>query len=118
MLGEIVEFDFEVKSGDSVRVGQTVGWIEGFKAVSDLICVVDGQFCESNRLAAEDPEIICKKSYESGWLYEVEGKISDDCDAGSTVDVNGYVEFLDVTIDKMLEKPWQSPTDFAANPNG
>jgi glycine cleavage system H protein len=112
MLGEIVEFDFEVKPEDPVEIAQTVGWIEGFKAVSDLICIAKGRFRRSNPDASEDSELICKRPYGQGWLYEIEG--SPDPDA---VDVHGYVGFLDATIDKMLEKPWQSPTDFAADPN-
>ena len=36
MLGEVVEFDFEVAPGDSIEEGQAIGWFEGFKAVSDL----------------------------------------------------------------------------------
>ena len=110
MLGEIVEFDFEVQPESSVEIGQTVGWIEGFKAVSDLICVAAGRFCGSNRGADEVSELICKKPYTLGWLYEVEG--TPDPQA---VDVHGYVALLDATIDKMLEKPWRSPTDFATD---
>jgi len=36
MLGEIVEFDFEVSSGGTVAVADVIGWIEGFKALSDV----------------------------------------------------------------------------------
>ena len=111
MLGEIVEFEFEVGSGDPVRVAQTIGWIEGFKAVSDLISIAEGSFAESNRAAVEDPELICTRPYDDGWLYRVLG--SPDV---ASMDVDGYVSFLDATIDKMLEKPWRSPTDFAADP--
>src|SRR6476469_796007 len=44
MLGEIVEHGFEAKPGDAVKVGQTLGWVEGFKALSDVYCVIDGVF--------------------------------------------------------------------------
>src|SRR4051794_19211096 len=39
MLGELVEHGFEVKPGEAVEVGQTIGWVEAFKAVADLYCV-------------------------------------------------------------------------------
>lgn len=104
MLGEIVEFDFEVSEGEGVRVGQELGWIEGFKAVSDFYCVADGKFRGLNGHVVGDPSLICADSYQSGWIYEIEG-VPDE----GSVDVNGYVQHLELTIDKMLEKPWQTP---------
>ena len=103
MLGEIVEFDFEVPSGRQVEVAEVVGWIEGFKAVSDIYCVVTGVFGEVNPDATENPELIGKDPYGCGWLYSITG--TPDPQA---VDVHGYVDHLNKTIDKMLEKPWKS----------
>src|SRR5689334_795460 len=48
MLGDFVEHAFEPKVGDPVTVGQTIGWVEGFKALTDLYCVADGQFAGGN----------------------------------------------------------------------
>ena len=48
VLGEPVEFDFEVKLEDELSVGQVIGWIEGFKAVTDLFCPMEGRYCGSN----------------------------------------------------------------------
>src|SRR6478672_2695466 len=48
MLGDFVELGFEPKIGDAVQVGQTIGWVEGFKALTDLYCVVEGQFAGTN----------------------------------------------------------------------
>jgi glycine cleavage system H protein len=104
MLGDIVEFDFEVEPLDEVRLAQTIGWIEGFKATSDLIAVASGRFAGRNPAAAADPALICARPFADGWLYEVDGQP----DPGA-VDVHGYAAFLDASIDKMLEKPWQSP---------
>ncbi len=109
MLGEIVEFDFEVDLGDTVSVGQTIGWIEGFKAVSDVISVLDGDFDSANPAATADPAVICRKPFAEGWLYQVTGTPD-----AAIVDVDGYIAHLDRTIDKMLEKPWQSATDASA----
>ena len=103
MLGDIVEFDFEVKPGGRVQVGEAIGWIEGFKAVSDVYSAVEGEFAGSNAEAADDVEAICKDPYGRGWLYSVRG----DRDARAT-DIDGYVAYLDRTIDKMLEQPWRS----------
>ena len=48
MLGEIVDLQFEKKSGDSVSSGEIIGAIEGFKAISDIYCVIDGRFAGGN----------------------------------------------------------------------
>src|SRR4051794_28835345 len=48
MLGDLVEHAFEPKIGDPVTVGQTIGWVEGFKAITDLYCVLTGQFLGPN----------------------------------------------------------------------
>jgi len=97
MLGEAVELGFEVKPGATVAVGQVVGWIEGFKAVSDLYSPMDGRFEGGNpaldaeiRLAQTDP-------HGKGWLYSLRGEPNAGC-----MDVQGYVSVLDATIDKML----------------
>lgn len=97
MLGEIVEQGFEAKPGDVIAVGQTLGWVEGFKALSDVYCVVDGTFEAANTALDADPSRVDKDPYYSGWLYLARGTP----DPNSTP-VQGYIEVLDATIDKML----------------
>lgn len=101
MLGEIVEFDFEVTAGQRVEVAEVIGWIEGFKAVSDVYCAATGVFRDVNPAAADDPEIICRDPYGEGWIYSIDGEPDPQA-----VGVQGYVGHLDQTIDRMLEKPW------------
>src|SRR5688572_33413936 len=36
MLGDPVEQGFNVSAGEEVKVGQAIGWVEGFKAIADL----------------------------------------------------------------------------------
>lgn len=105
MLGEIVEFDFEVEEGGEVAVGDALGWIEGFKAVSDVYGAAAGVFEGVNGAALESCEVICVDPFARGWLYSVQG--SPDPRA---TDVAGYVELLDRTIDRMQETPW-TPSD-------
>lgn len=99
MLGDLVESGFEVKPGDRVAVGHTIGWVEGFKALTDLYCALPGTFAGGNPEAEADPSLIDKEPYGRGWLYAVHG--SPDPNALS---VQKYVELLDVTIDKMQGK--------------
>ena len=98
MLGDFVELQIDAKPGDSVRVADVIGWYEGMKALTDLLCVLDGVFERGNPALAEDGELTRTDPHDKGWLYEVRGTP----DAGS-VDVNGYIAALDATIDRMQE---------------
>jgi glycine cleavage system H protein len=99
MLGEIVEHEFQVEVGAPVDSGQIIGWIEGFKAISDIYSVAEGKFAGGNPALTEKIELLGKEPYDAGWLYAIEGKPDSRC-----TDVHGYVGLLDATIDKMLEK--------------
>jgi len=99
MLGELVEFNFEVKPGDQVRVGQAIGSVEGFKALSQIYCAAAGEFAGDNPGLREDITRLDSDPYGQGWLYRVKG----DPDPAA-VDVHGYIAILDATIDRMLEK--------------
>lgn len=102
MLGEIVEFDVETAAESKVDVGQVIGWIEGFKATSDLFCVVRGELVGANEAALNDVESVCNRPFTDGWLYSVRG--TPDPQA---TDIESYLEMLGETIDTMEEKPWQ-----------
>jgi glycine cleavage system H protein len=99
MLGEFVEHEFQVETGRLVESGQIIGWIEGFKAISDIYYVAEGKFAGGNPALTEEIELLGKEPYDAGWLYAIEGKPDSRC-----TDVHGYVGLLDATIDKMLEK--------------
>lgn len=99
MLGELVDHQFEKKSGVPVSSGEIVGSVEGFKAISDLYSPVTGHFLESNGLLAADPEKIAKDPYGEGWLFRVEGEPDKRCG-----NFENYCALLDATIDRMLEK--------------
>ncbi len=98
MLGDIVEYEFEVEPGMRVELGQKIGWMEGFKAVSELYSVAEGDFAGVNTELRGDITLLESDPYERGWLYQVNGQP----DPGR-VDAAGYAMILDATIDKMLE---------------
>src|SRR6476661_2008771 len=58
LIGEIVDYGFDIEAGAPVRAGQVVGWIEGFKAVSDIRSALDGSFRGSNSQLSQSPEVI------------------------------------------------------------
>lgn len=98
MLGDLVEYSFAVHAHDRVEIGREIGWIEGFKAVTDIYCVVGGEFVRSNPELEQDITVAESDPYGAGWLYEVQGT-----ERPESVDVNGYVAILDATIEKMLK---------------
>ena len=104
MLGEIVDYGFDVQPEAPVQPGQALGWIEGFKAVSDLFCVVEGKFAASNPQLTNHPEAIDRDCYGEGWLYQASGNPGPQC-----LDAQGYKALLDATIDKLVEK--QQPAE-------
>ncbi len=99
MLGEMVDQGFDVQSSDALRHGQIIGWLEGFKAISDLYSIIQGNFLRANPSLKESIQSISKSPYQKGWLYEAEG-LPDP----HTMDVDQYTSLLDTTIDKILEQ--------------
>ncbi len=99
MLGEIVDYGFETAPGTPIKPGQLLGWIEGFKAVSDVFAVLEGGFTRANPDLSNNPESIDRDCYGAGWLYEASGQPDPLC-----IDAHGYKALLDTTIDKLVEK--------------
>jgi glycine cleavage system H protein len=106
MLGDLVEFEFSVPIGAAVEVGQSIGWVEGFKAVSDLYSVVSGEFLGANPALGDNITLADTDPYNSGWLYRVAG-VPDK----NSVDVYGYIAALDATIDTMLKSRHNEGSD-------
>jgi glycine cleavage system H protein len=103
MLGELVDVQFERAPGAQIEIGDVLGSIEGFKAISDLFSVARGRFVRANPEVASKLEAIAEKPYDEGWLYEVEGEPDS-----RAMDINGYRNLLDATIDRMLQKEQES----------
>ena len=99
MLGDMVDHAFDTQTGAPVRPGLVLGWIEGFKAISDLFCVAAGTFAGPNPLLQERIQVVNKDPYGAGWLYRVDGNPDSRC-----MDVEAYRDLLDKTIDRILEK--------------
>jgi glycine cleavage system H protein len=97
MLGEAVELGFDLEPGAAVTTGQAVGWIEGFKAVTDLYAPMAGRFEGGNPALDTEIKLVQTDTYGKGWLYALRGTPDP-----ALVDVQGYVAVLDATIDKML----------------
>ncbi|MCA9261257.1 MAG: glycine cleavage system protein H [Planctomycetales bacterium] len=102
MLGDFVECEFQVASGDSVELGEPIGWIEGFKALADLYCTSGGRFMGGNTRLQSHPQLLDNDPYDAGWLYELA------CEPPpNAVDAEGYAGCLDVAIRRMLDQESQ-----------
>jgi glycine cleavage system H protein len=98
MLGDLVEYEFAVQSGDTIEIGQDLGWLEGFKAVTTVYSVVGGAFLGLGDGLCSDITAVESDPYGDGWLYRVRGEPDP-----ASVDVQGYIAILDATIDKLLQ---------------
>lgn len=97
MLGDLVDQGFEVQPGGPIKPGAIIGWIEGFKAISDIYCVIDGTFCGANPSLQGRLDLINDEPYGEGWLYRANGTPDSNC-----MPVLDYVNLLNATIDRML----------------
>lgn len=96
MLGELVDCNWPLETGALVEPGQVIGSVEGFKAASDVYCVMQGAFAGGNDYLKQDACIVRTDPYEQGWLYAVRGEPEPE-----SLDVHGYIELLDATIKRM-----------------
>ena len=99
MLGDMVDHGFEIKPGAQIQPGQILGWVEGFKAISDVYSFSEGKFIDTNPALQQNIALINKKPYNEGWIYEVKGQRENTC-----IVAEGYAAILNQTIDKMLEQ--------------
>lgn len=102
MLGELVDVRLEAQTGAAIEPGQIIGSIEGFKAISDIYCVGRGKFEAGNPALANDLEPLNDSPYVDGWLYQFAGEPD-----ARAMDLDGYRNLLDATIDRILEKQKQ-----------
>jgi glycine cleavage system H protein len=103
MLGEMVDVQVEKQPGEVMAPGDIVGNIEGFKALSDVYSVGSGKFVRANPDLAKGLAGLSEKPYDEGWIYEFEGEPDE-----RAMDVHGYRNLLDATIDRMLKKEQES----------
>jgi glycine cleavage system H protein len=98
MLGDLVEINYESAIGNATTLGMILGTIEGFKAVSDLYCIVEGELIDINRDLNTTPSLMDRDNYDLGWLYTIRGELGDN-----KIDVHEYASHLNVTVDRLLQ---------------
>jgi len=90
MFGEMVDYGFDLRPGTPVTPGQAVGWIEGFKALADVVCLVQGEFAGVNPALDQNITLINQDPFGAGWIYAVKGQPDSAC-----LGVQAYVKVLD-----------------------
>lgn len=102
MLGDFVECEFTSEVQSAIELGQSIGWIEGFKALSDIYSVIDGTLIEPNDSLKTNPSWMDRDPYDRGWLFIARG-VPDR----RIVDAEGYASLLDIAIDRILSQEEQ-----------
>jgi glycine cleavage system H protein len=69
-LGDIVFVELP-KIGTAFKAGEAFGVVESVKAASDLYLPLSGTIAEVNETLAEDPGLINKDCYGSGWIVKI-----------------------------------------------
>jgi glycine cleavage system H protein len=99
MLGDFVELQTHLRTGERLQLGQEMGSYEGLKAVTTLYSVMEGVFLRANPALERDGELAEADPYVAGWLYEARGTPDP-----AQLDVFGYIGALDAIIDKLAAK--------------
>lgn len=95
MLGELVEHEWQAQPNSPITRGQTLGWLDGFKAATDIYAIADGTFLTGNPDLKRNIDLLAQDCYGTGWLYMVKGVLDPDI-----VDAEQYGRILDATIDQ------------------
>jgi glycine cleavage system H protein len=74
LLGDLRHLEWSVRPGTAVEGGQSIGFIEGSKATSDLYTPVAGQVRELNDLVVADPTLLNSNLYDTAWLLSIAGR--------------------------------------------
>ena len=83
-LGDLVFINLPV-AGDSVSAGDTFCDVESVKAVSDVICPVNGTVAEVNEALLDAPQLLNETPYEA-WI----AKLTDVSGAEALMDAAAY----------------------------
>lgn len=86
MLGDLV-FVGDVKVGDTLAAGETVGVVESVKAASDIYSPVQGEITAFNDSLDSTPESINAAPYEN-WIFKM--KPTNPADLNDLLDAATY----------------------------
>ena len=74
--------------GKVVKQGEPIGTVESVKAVSEIFAPVSGKVLEVNKTLGDQPELVNKDPYGSGWMAILE--VSNPAELNALMDAAGY----------------------------
>ncbi|MFC6633304.1 glycine cleavage system protein GcvH [Microbulbifer taiwanensis] len=69
-MGDMVYVNFP-RVGASFNLGESLGYVEAVKVVSEIYIPVTGEVIEINSLVDDDPELVNSDPYGDGWIVRV-----------------------------------------------
>lgn len=85
---ELPEVGRKIKAGDACAV------VESVKTASDIYSPVSGQITEINKSVVEDPALVNREPYGSGWFYKL--KVSNAAELEDLLDAEQYGALIGV----------------------
>lgn len=74
--------------GKVVKQGEPIGTVESVKAVSEIFAPVSGKVAEVNKTLSDQPELVNKDPYGSGWMIVLE--VTEAAPANGLMDAAAY----------------------------
>lgn len=90
-LGDIVYVELP-GVGSRVTRADPFGTVEAVKAVSDLYAPVSGEVVEVNGALDEDPSLVNRDPYGTGWMLKV--RLDDEAELGELLRAEQYAEHI------------------------
>ena len=91
-LGDITFFELP-EVGKSFKVGETLGFVESVKAVSDIFAPIDMEVTETNQVLTDQPELCNQSPYKDGWY--ISGKLLNPDQVNGLMDAAVYQTYVE-----------------------
>ena len=89
-LSDLVYFESLVEVGETVEVDGGLGTVESVKSAGDVISPVAGEVIEINTDLEDEPEIVNKDPYDTGWMFKI--RLSEPLDTDKLMTAEEYQE--------------------------
>ncbi|ASQ47337.1 glycine cleavage system protein GcvH [Legionella clemsonensis] len=80
LLGDMVFVELP-EEGDEVNAGDEIGVVESVKAASDFYAPISGTIVAINEEVSENPALVNKDPYGTGWLVKIRAKNPSEMNA-------------------------------------
>jgi glycine cleavage system H protein len=78
--------------GRKVKAGESCAVVESVKTASDIYSPVSGEVIEANKAVVENPALVNKEPYSSGWFFKV--KLSNPSEVNSLLSPEAYTKLI------------------------